>query len=427
MLQRPRETLGGKADPSPSAPGYGGYGYDSSHGYRAGYEPSAPPEPPHQQHQQQQQQHHPDNNGGFFLGDRYPPTHFDPHHRGARARAEEAGGGETLGQRMLGVAAGAVRGLWRTSHTVLRLELRRGISYQGPLVQRSGPGRRQQRRRSSSATTIADQAGATVSVGGRFYGGQTKGFSDQEWAAAPPPHLPPPHEDGGGRRWQGGGARLKLMQVWDFPDLKVHNRLGKPQGQSQHQEVVGTEPAQGGGDAHEGKKASTLEEDKEDAAFLRSSSESPRRDLAPWRVNLGLGANVDTDRGVLEPRFRVRGHHVAVHLLPEPVLEIRGKWPLFNTQLALDARYRVPLLGLPNLWSGDSGARLMVNLFNPLGTGVHLTPGGLEFDEHLVRLGEYTTIRVAAALDFPRQFPLPEGEQPIKVRINRLGLKTRIQ
>jgi hypothetical protein len=55
-----------------------------------------------------------------------------------------------------------------------------------------------------------------------------------------------------------------------------------------------------------------------------------------------------------------------------------------------------------------------------------LSNTGVQFDEHVVRIGEFTTMRVAAALDFPRQFPLEDGEQPVKLRVTRLGLKSKI-
>lgn len=36
---------------------------------------------------------------------------------------------------------------------------------------------------------------------------------------------------------------------------------------------------------------------------------------------------------------------------------------------------RVPFSGIGRFWESPN-ARLMVNFFHPLGTGVHLTPGG---------------------------------------------------
>eukprot|EP00897_Mesotaenium_endlicherianum_P003409 jgi/Mesen1/3096/ME000184S02164 len=52
--------------------------------------------------------------------------------------------------------------------------------------------------------------------------------------------------------------------------------------------------------------------------------------------------------------------------------------------------------------------------------------GGLEFDEQVVELGKHTALRVAATLHFPRRIPLPPGEQPFRISMNRLGLKARI-
>jgi hypothetical protein len=60
-----------------------------------------------------------------------------------------------------------------------------------------------------------------------------------------------------------------------------------------------------------------------------------------WDVNFGFGANVVMDQGRVEPKFRLRAQHVALHLLPEPALEMRGKWPLGDTNLAVYARYRL--------------------------------------------------------------------------------------
>lgn len=60
----------------------------------------------------------------------------------------------------------------------------------------------------------------------------------------------------------------------------------------------------------------------------------------PWDVNFAFGANVVMDQGRVEPKFRLRAHHFALHLLPEPAIEMRGKWPLGDTNLAIYARYR---------------------------------------------------------------------------------------
>lgn len=61
----------------------------------------------------------------------------------------------------------------------------------------------------------------------------------------------------------------------------------------------------------------------------------------PWDLNVGFGANVVMDRGEVQPKLRIRSRYVAFHFYPDPYLELRGKWPLFNTNLALRARYRL--------------------------------------------------------------------------------------
>ncbi|CAN6469794.1 unnamed protein product [Victoria cruziana] len=68
----------------------------------------------------------------------------------------------------------------------------------------------------------------------------------------------------------------------------------------------------------------------------------------------------------------------------------------------------------------------MVNFYNETGSGFHLTPGGLEFDEHLLRIGKYTTVRAAASFNFPRQLPPENDEHLFKIDIRSIGLKTRL-
>lgn len=170
---------------------------------------------------------------------------------------------------------------------------------------------------------------------------------------------------------QGKGARLKLMQIWDFPSEET----GEPS--------------------------------------------------LPWGLSIGVGANYDVDRSHVEPKLRIRTDHLALHILPKPEAEIRAKYPLGIAALMLDLRFRLPLdFQSENVWGGVGGARLLVNLTHPVGTGIHLAPGGLEFDERVWRIGRYTDLRVAASMKFPRRIPLEE--QPVKIRIHRLGIRTRL-
>ena len=52
---------------------------------------------------------------------------------------------------------------------------------------------------------------------------------------------------------------------------------------------------------------------------------------------------------------------------------------------------------------------------NAMGRGTHLTPSGLDFDEHSWYLGAGTSLRTGASIGWPRQLPIPPG-----VRICRL-------
>lgn len=228
---------------------------------------------------------------------------------------------------------------------MLRLDIRRAIRLDGPIVRStSGGSNRLQLKRQNE--------------------GRADEYAD-EWEPSRP-------SQGWLRGIQGGGAQLKLMQIWDFPDTDT----GLPS--------------------------------------------------LPWDLNFGFGAKIEMDKGGhLEPQMRLRAKHVALHLLPMPLLELRGKWPLGGSRLAINIHYRVPLLHLSKFWESPT-AQLCLNLYNPIGTGFHLSPGGLEFDEHVVNIGQNTKLRVAASVDFPRQFPLKAGEQPIRVHVNRLGVKARI-
>lgn len=60
------------------------------------------------------------------------------------------------------------------------------------------------------------------------------------------------------------------------------------------------------------------------------------------------------------------------------------------------------------------------------GTGFHINPRGVEFDERVLGLGNNLTLRGAAAVKFPRQFPIDEDnpEASFGFEVHRLTLKT---
>ncbi|XP_024377466.1 uncharacterized protein [Physcomitrium patens] len=287
---------------------------------------------------------------------RYAPP---PPSRSSHSGASRPPLDQSLGAHVMQIASGMVQGAWKHSNTILRIDLRQAVSYRPPT----------RRRRAVRRDLLRSPAlpGASVSSGGPLYGGEGNGYGYD--AAVDDEYVAKDESLFGSIR--GGGARVKLMQVWDFP----HREEGE--------------------------------------------------EKTPWDVNFGFGANVVMDQGRVEPKFRLRAQHVALHLLPEPALEMRGKWPLGDTNLAVYARYRVPISGLGRFWESTE-ARLMINLYHPHGTGVHLTPQGVQFDDHVFHIAQFTTMRVAAAVDFPHSFPLQEGEQPFGLRLTRLGLKSVI-
>lgn len=97
----------------------------------------------------------------------------------------------TLGQYILNRVGDAFKGLFRDSHTMLRVDLRQAIRYDGPVLQKKrGPGR---------PRTVAGRGGRTPARVSEV------GYEEENEGAVQT------------RGWfhglQGGGARLKLMQV----------------------------------------------------------------------------------------------------------------------------------------------------------------------------------------------------------------------
>lgn len=60
-----------------------------------------------------------------------------------------------------------------------------------------------------------------------------------------------------------------------------------------------------------------------------------------------------------------------------------------------------------------------------IGSGLQVGPGGIEFDEQVVTLGPNVSLRGAAGIQFPRQLPIEEGQNPLNLKVSRLGLKSR--
>ncbi|WIA08490.1 hypothetical protein OEZ85_007925 [Tetradesmus obliquus] len=142
-------------------------------------------------------------------------------------------------------------------------------------------------------------------------------------------------------------------------------------------------------------------------------------------LDFGLGVGVDLDRQELHGVARLKvADLVSLKLLPQPLLKLGGAWPLPGTSgMALRLKYEVPLMHLGEFWQPP--ARLMVRLDNDVGTGVHLTPTGVEFDERRLTLGKSTEVRAGATLRFPRTLPIDRDDpDAFKLQVHRLSLKT---
>jgi hypothetical protein len=225
---------------------------------------------------------------------------------------------------------------------------------------------------------------------------------------------------------------------------KDQGQQQQQQQQQQHQrhhrglELVGNSPAAGAaelfgssGDGGARLMASSLssgdnDDDDSNSHGLRRRSSHYYSLRAPRPLlDFGLGAALNLDRSRLEPivRLKVAGL-VSFHATPRPRLKIARVWRLPGTAMALRLRYECPLTC--NAWASpwQPPARLALRLDNGVGSGVHLSPGGVEFDERRVALGDNLAIRAGATLLFPRSLPMPRGEDALRVRVNRLSVKT---
>jgi hypothetical protein len=58
------------------------------------------------------------------------------------------------------------------------------------------------------------------------------------------------------------------------------------------------------------------------------------------------------------------------------------------------------------------------------GSGLHLAPTGVEFDERLVRFGSRLSARAAVGLTFPRSLPVDWENDDIGFKVHRLSLRS---
>ena len=63
-------------------------------------------------------------------------------------------------------------------------------------------------------------------------------------------------------------------------------------------------------------------------------------------------------------------------------------------------------------------------LDNTAGSGLHLTPTGVEFDEKLVHFSSHLSARAAVGFTFPRSLPIDREDDNFGFKVHRLSLKS---
>mmetsp|Transcript_18751 Transcript_18751/g.56712 ORF Transcript_18751/g.56712 Transcript_18751/m.56712 type:complete len:379 (+) Transcript_18751:75-1211(+) len=224
------------------------------------------------------------------------------------------------------------------------------------------------------------------------------------------------------------GARIKLMRCIDIGQSQEvdEKRVARVPGQKQRSSPFGapiTDPFDNGqlnqGMAAGGVLGRVAGAFKQQPAFRVWGA----RPLKPPLFSLGVGASLELDQAGLLPHMRVRFQDWAtLKILPAPVVKLQKSFQVPNSTLSLRLRYECPLEAIEDWYRPP--ARLLVRLDNTVGSGIHLSPQGIDFDQRVVNLGQSTSIRFAGHAGFPRQIPVPEGRPLLETQVDRLGLKT---
>ncbi|KAF5829275.1 hypothetical protein DUNSADRAFT_16314 [Dunaliella salina] len=149
--------------------------------------------------------------------------------------------------------------------------------------------------------------------------------------------------------------------------------------------------------------------------------QDPEGQLPPL-LSFGTGLNVDMDKQRIEPvlRFKLRDI-LSVKAFPQPLLKLSKTLPLWKTGMGLKVHYEVPLADIQHFYQPP--ARLMVRLDQCPGSGFHVTPQGVEFDQQYLRLGRIT-LRGSASMTFPRSIPFDPDNDSFDFHVNRLSIKS---
>ncbi|KAL6753252.1 hypothetical protein V8C86DRAFT_2731791 [Haematococcus lacustris] len=140
-------------------------------------------------------------------------------------------------------------------------------------------------------------------------------------------------------------------------------------------------------------------------------------------LDLGAGVNIDMDRQKVEPvlRLKLRGL-LSLKAFPLGHIKISKTLPLWGTGMALKLLYEVPLQEVHHFYRPP--ARLMARLEQSPGSGLHLTPTGLELDQTSLQFGRNISLRASAGLKFPRGLPIEPDNDDFGLKVHRLSLKT---
>ncbi|CAL8467963.1 g7501 [Coccomyxa elongata] len=228
------------------------------------------------------------------------------------------------------------------------------------------------------------------------------------------------------------GARIKIMRSIQIG--RPQSAAARPPGQTLLPQGTSSSPPAASGlpkaASHESEaSSSTHDAAQSDAQQIQSALKSVQTKLgqslrAPERplfdLGVGLSYELDTSDASLLVRLKVKDWF-SLRVLPNQVLKVNKRWQLGNSPVALRVNYECPLDNLSNPFQSPS--RLMVRMENCVGKSVHLTPSGIDFDEHVFRLGQGTVMRAAGSVLFPRQLPVEEGEKLVNFKVQRFGLK----
>ena len=225
------------------------------------------------------------------------------------------------------------------------------------------------------------------------------------------------------------GARVMLERVWEMPlpsfvvktasAIKTSaGRLGKKNkktaAKAYRDIVADTHPFVPN---HPSERAITSD-------FLRRPTNS-------GNASLCVGANFDVDRSVLDPCLHVDAGPISIGILPTPTLRAEA-WisdVIPRGDLALRLRYECPLASYREFYR--SPASLMITLHST-GTGLRIrsTPSkarsGIQFEERMLPVGPNAAMNVGGTLEFSQQFPVPEGRDLVRVRLDALGFAAKL-